>query len=97
MTGETISELLKPFIGKSGTIFMVVSQNGQVGFTTAGNKGDRRRFLGELPDVQSLAGAWGPVKLISIFDEIDDFGPEASSAVSVAVHFKIDGKRFPEV
>jgi hypothetical protein len=34
--------------------------------------------------------------LISIFDEIDDFGPKASSAVSVAVHFKIDGKRFPE-
>jgi hypothetical protein len=56
----------------------------------------RRRFLDELPDVQSLVGAWGPVKLISIFDEIDDFGPKASSAVSVAVHFKIDGKRFPE-
>ena len=38
MTGETISELLKPLVGKSGTIFMVVSQTGQVGFTTAENK-----------------------------------------------------------
>jgi hypothetical protein len=55
----------------------------------------RRRFLDELPDVQSLVGAWGPVKLISIFDEIDDFGPKASSAVSTAVYFKVNGKRFP--
>ena len=38
MTGETISELLKPLVGKSGTIFMVVHQTGQVGFTTAENK-----------------------------------------------------------
>lgn len=38
MTGETISELLKPLVGKSGTIFMVVQQTGQVGFTTAENK-----------------------------------------------------------
>lgn len=38
MTGETISDLLKPLIGKSGTIFMVMSQTGQVGFTTAENK-----------------------------------------------------------
>jgi hypothetical protein len=56
----------------------------------------RRRFLDELPDVQSLVGAWGPVQLISTFDEIDNFGPKASSAVSVAVHLKFDGKRFPE-
>jgi len=56
----------------------------------------RRRFLDELPDVQSLVGAWGPVKLISIFDEIDDFGPKTSAAVSTAVHFKIDSKWFPE-
>ena len=38
MTGETMSELLKPLIGKSGTIFMVMNQTGQVGFTTAENK-----------------------------------------------------------
>ena len=35
MTGETISELLKPLIGKSGTIFLVVSRIGQIGFTTS--------------------------------------------------------------
>jgi hypothetical protein len=38
MTSETISDLLKPLIGKSGTIFMVVKRTGQVGFTTAENK-----------------------------------------------------------
>ena len=38
MTGETISDLLKPLIGMSGTIFMMVSRTGQVGFTTAENK-----------------------------------------------------------
>jgi hypothetical protein len=56
----------------------------------------RRRFLDELPDVQSLVGAWGPVKLIAFFDEIDDFGPKIAATVSTAVHFKIDGKRLPE-
>jgi hypothetical protein len=38
MTGETIGELLKPLIGKNGTIFMLVKRTGQVGFTTAENK-----------------------------------------------------------
>jgi hypothetical protein len=38
MTSETISDLLKPLIGKSGTIFMVVKRTGQVGFTTAETK-----------------------------------------------------------
>jgi hypothetical protein len=38
MTDDTIGELLKPLIGKSGTIFMLVKQTGQVGFTTAENK-----------------------------------------------------------
>jgi hypothetical protein len=38
MTGEMISTLLKPLIGQHGTIFMVVSQTGQVGFSTAENK-----------------------------------------------------------
>ena len=35
MTGETISDLLKPLIGKSGSVFLVVSRIGQVGFATA--------------------------------------------------------------
>jgi hypothetical protein len=38
MTGEVISNLLRPLIGKSGTIFMVVSRSGQIGFTADHNK-----------------------------------------------------------
>jgi len=38
MTGEMIGDLLRPLIGKSGTIFMVVSRSGQIGFTTDHNK-----------------------------------------------------------
>ena len=38
MTGEMIGKLLRPLIGKSGTIFMVVSKSGQIGFTTDHNK-----------------------------------------------------------
>lgn len=35
MTGEAICDLLKPLIGKSGSIFLVVSRIGQVGFATS--------------------------------------------------------------
>jgi hypothetical protein len=38
MTGEMIGNLLRPLIGKSGTIFMVVSKSGQIGFATDHNK-----------------------------------------------------------
>ena len=38
MTGETIRELLKPLIGKSGTISMVVSRVGNIGFAVAEHK-----------------------------------------------------------
>jgi hypothetical protein len=38
MTGEMICDLLKPLIGKSGSIFMVVSRTGQIGFATDENK-----------------------------------------------------------
>ena len=38
LTGEMIGNLLRPLIGKSGTIFMVVSKSGQIGFTTDRNK-----------------------------------------------------------
>jgi hypothetical protein len=37
MTGETICELLQPLIGKSGSVFMVVSRVGQIGFATTEN------------------------------------------------------------
>ena len=38
MTGETICDLLKPLIGKPGSISMLVSRIGQVGFLAAQNK-----------------------------------------------------------
>ncbi|HTQ93107.1 MAG TPA: hypothetical protein VMK84_26810 [Streptosporangiaceae bacterium] len=38
MTGEMIGDLLRPLIGKSGTIFLVVSRSGQIGFSTDHNK-----------------------------------------------------------
>jgi len=38
MTAETIRDLLEPVIGKSGSIFMVVSRIGPIGFATAENK-----------------------------------------------------------
>ena len=38
MTGETIRDLLKPLIGKSGSISMVVRRTGHIGFVTSGNK-----------------------------------------------------------
>jgi hypothetical protein len=38
MTGEVIGDLLRPLIGKSGTIFMVVSKSGQIGFATGPNR-----------------------------------------------------------
>jgi len=34
MTGEVIGNLLRPLIGKSGTIFMAVGRSGQIGFAT---------------------------------------------------------------
>ena len=38
MTGEVIGDLLRPLIGKSGTIFMVVGSSGQIGFATGPNR-----------------------------------------------------------
>jgi hypothetical protein len=38
MTGETIYDLLQPLIGKSGTISMVVSRVGQLGFAVSEEK-----------------------------------------------------------
>jgi hypothetical protein len=54
----------------------------------------RNRFLKELPDVQTSVGMWAPANVIAIFDEIYALGPKAASAVSVVLHFKVDGKRF---
>jgi hypothetical protein len=38
MTGETIRDLLRPLIGKSGSISLLVSRVGQVGFPVAESK-----------------------------------------------------------
>jgi hypothetical protein len=38
MTGETICDLLNPLIGKPGSVSMLVSRVGQVGFLAAQNK-----------------------------------------------------------
>ena len=38
MTAEVICDLLKPLIGKSGSISMVVARIGQIGLITAENK-----------------------------------------------------------
>jgi hypothetical protein len=38
MTGETIRDLLEPLIGKSGSVSMVVSEAGHIGFVTAENR-----------------------------------------------------------
>jgi hypothetical protein len=38
VTGETLCDLLKPLIGKSGSISMLVSRIGQISFAAAGNK-----------------------------------------------------------
>jgi hypothetical protein len=38
MTGDTMRELLQPLIGKSGTISMLVSRIGPVGFPAQDNK-----------------------------------------------------------
>ena len=38
MTAETIRDLLEPLIGKSGSVLMVISRIGPIGFATAENK-----------------------------------------------------------
>ncbi|MGH3256291.1 MAG: hypothetical protein ACRDOU_13015 [Streptosporangiaceae bacterium] len=38
MTGDTIHDLLKPLIGKSGTIALIVSRVGQIGFAVSEHK-----------------------------------------------------------
>ena len=37
MTGETIRDLLKPLVGRSGSISLVVSRFGQIGFAATEN------------------------------------------------------------
>ncbi len=48
MTGETIRGLLEPLVGKSGSISMVVSRAGHIGFVATGNK--KLTSVAVLPD-----------------------------------------------
>jgi hypothetical protein len=54
----------------------------------------RRSFLNELPGPQSLVGVWASDELVALFDEIEDFGPTIKAGMSVALHFKVEGKRY---
>jgi hypothetical protein len=38
MTGETIRDLLEPLIGRSGSISMILSRTGHIGFITTENQ-----------------------------------------------------------
>jgi hypothetical protein len=38
MTSETVRDLLEPLIGKSGSISMIVSRTGHIGFVTTENQ-----------------------------------------------------------
>ena len=38
MTGETIRDLIEPLIGRSGSISMVLSRTGHIGFVTTENQ-----------------------------------------------------------
>jgi hypothetical protein len=38
VTAETLRDLIEPLIGRSGSILMVVSRTGPIGFATAENK-----------------------------------------------------------
>jgi hypothetical protein len=38
MTAETIRDLLEPLTGRSGSIYLIVSRTGPIGFATAENK-----------------------------------------------------------
>lgn len=56
----------------------------------------RVRLLEGLPDVQSLVGVWAPGSVLEVFDQIYNSGPSIKAKVTVAIHFKVDGKRFEE-
>ena len=38
MTGETVSDLLKPLIGRSGSVTLLVRRSGSIGFDMTQNK-----------------------------------------------------------
>ena len=55
----------------------------------------RRRFLDELPAIQSLVEMSAPKEVIGTFDEVARCGNSIAAGMQVALYFKVDGKRNP--
>jgi len=80
MTGETIRDLLKPLIGKSGSISMVASRTGHIGFVITENKkltGVEIRPDG-LVRLEREAG-WAVIDPAEVVAVVWDSEPEASA------------------
>ena len=80
MTGETIRELIEPLIGKSGSISMVVSRIGHLGFITSENKkltGVELRPDGLLR--LEREGGWAVIDPTGVVALVWDSEPEASA------------------
>jgi len=80
MTGETVRELLEPLIGMSGSISMIVSRTGHIGFNSTGSK--KLTGVGVRPDglvrLEREAG-WvviDPAELVAV---VWDSEPETSA------------------
>jgi hypothetical protein len=80
MTGETIRGLLEPLIGKSGSVSMVVSGTGQIGFVTTGNK--KLTSVEALPDgllrLERETG-WAVIDPSQVVAVVWDSEPETSA------------------
>ncbi|QNJ91356.1 hypothetical protein HZU40_24590 [Mycolicibacterium fluoranthenivorans] len=53
----------------------------------------RTRCIKELPAVQALASTSAPDDVVVVFDEIARIWPEVVAGMSVALHFKVGGRR----
>jgi len=80
MTGETIRGLLEPLVGKSGSISMVVSRAGNIGFAVTGNK--KLTSVEVLPDglvrLERETG-WAVIDPDQVVAVVWDSEPEASA------------------
>ena len=56
----------------------------------------RDSFRTDLRDVQAIVGAWGSDDLVGVFDAMDDYDTKVPAEISIAIHFKFDGVRFPD-
>jgi hypothetical protein len=55
----------------------------------------RTRCIEELPTVQALASVSAPDDVVGVIDEVARAWPEVVAGMSVALHFKVDGRRLP--